>query len=90
MKNLKFRKCFFLGFFLLEKVFGDDLYRNRAFFDHKNIHLKKSQNLHPFKGVCPWFWSKILKVFQCFLLGSFVVENVFGDVLHRKQSFFDH
>ena len=53
VKNLKFLQCFLLGTFLLEKVLGDVLYRKLAFFDHKNIDLKKSQNLHFSKAVSP-------------------------------------
>ena len=59
VKNLKFLFSFRLGTFLLEKVFADVLYRKLAFFDHKNIHLKTSQNLNFSKVVSPWFWSKI-------------------------------
>ena len=41
VKNLKFRQWFFLGSFLLKKVFGDVLYRKLAFFDRKNIDRRK-------------------------------------------------
>ena len=51
VKNLKFRQWFFLGSFLLKKVFGDVLYRKLAFFDRKNIDIKKTQNLYFSKGV---------------------------------------
>ena len=30
-----------------------------AFLDYKNKNLKKSKNWDFFKGVSPWFWSKI-------------------------------
>ena len=33
---------------------------------------------------------KNLKFLFSFLLGTFLQENVFGDVLHRKLAFFDH
>ena len=59
VKNWKFRQCFLLGTFILEKVFGDVPYRKLGFFDHINIGLKKLQNLHFSKGVNPWFLSKI-------------------------------
>ena len=36
----------------------DVLYRKLTFFDHKNIDVKKSQNLHFLQVVSPWFWSK--------------------------------
>ena len=63
VKNFKFLSSFLLGSFLLENVFRDILYRKLAFFDHKNIDLKKSQNSHFSKGVSPWFWSKISSCF---------------------------
>ena len=64
VKNLKFLFSLHLGTLLLENVFGDVLYRKLAFFDHKNIGLKKSHNLHFLKVVSPWFWSKILNFFS--------------------------
>ena len=62
VQNLKFLHCFLLGTFLLEKVFADVLYRKLAFFKHKNIALKKSQNLHFFPKFA-FFWSKITTCF---------------------------
>ena len=55
VKSCKFLHCFILSTFGLEKVFCDVLYGKLAIFDHKNIVLKKSQNLHFFKGVSLWF-----------------------------------
>ena len=51
VKNLKFLQCFILGTFILEKVFGDVLYRKLDFYNHKNIDLKKSPKLHFSKGL---------------------------------------
>ena len=31
----------------------------KAFLDYRNKNLKKSKNWDFFKGVSPWFWSKI-------------------------------
>ena len=50
---------FFLAKIGQIKEFDDVLVRELALIDNKNIDLKKSQNLHFSKGVCPWFWSKI-------------------------------
>ena len=58
VKNLKFLQCFFLGTFLLEKVFGDVLYRKLACLDHRNFDLKKSQKLHFSKGLVHRFGQK--------------------------------
>ena len=41
-------------------MFNEVLDRQIAFVDYKNIDLKKSQNLHFFKGDGPWFFSKIM------------------------------
>ena len=40
-----------------KRVFGDVLYRKLAYFNHKDIDLKKSQNLHFPKGASPRFLS---------------------------------
>ena len=58
-KILKFLFSIFLSTFLLEKVFGDVLYRKQAYFDHKNIDLKNWQTFQFSKRVSPRFWSKI-------------------------------
>ena len=100
VKNLKFLFSSLLGTFLLEKVFGDVLYRKLAFFDHKNIDLKKSQNLRFSKGVSPRFWSKISNCFffQANLaykhfLAAFQIENqpflTIIILLHEKFLQFD-
>ena len=45
------------------KVFFELSERKKAFLDHNNIGFKNDQNLHFFKGVSPWFLSKIGNVF---------------------------
>ena len=42
-----------------ENVFYDILERKNKFLSYKNKKFKKSKNCHFFKGVSPWFWSKI-------------------------------
>ena len=73
VQNLKFLHCFLLGTFLLEKVFADVLYRKLAFFKHKNIALKKSQNLH--------FFGQKLPLALFFRFGKF------GGFVNRKLAF---
>ena len=48
------------------KFYGAVLHIEIGFLDHKNIDQKKSQNLHFFNGVSPWFFSKIV-IFSFFL-----------------------
>ena len=39
------------------------------------------------KGVNPWFWSKIGHFPSFFILGNIGQENVFYDILQRKNAF---
>ena len=48
---------------------------------------KKSKNLRFSKGVNPWFWSKNGYFSTFFLLGNIGEENVFYDILERKNAF---
>ena len=70
VKNLKFRQCFLLGLFLLEKVFRDVRYRQLAFFDHKNIDLNKSQFAFFQRGLS-MVLVKNFKLVYFFFLGKF-------------------
>ena len=49
--------------------------------------FRKSKNLVFSKGVSPWFWSKIGHFFIFFFLGNVGQENVFYDILQRKNVF---
>ena len=42
-----------------ENVFYDILEQKSAFLGYKNKKFKKWKNFHFWKGVDPWFWSKI-------------------------------
>ena len=54
-----FPSFFFLGNIGQENVFYDILQRKNVFLTYKNHKFKKSKNCNFFKGVSPWFWSKI-------------------------------
>ena len=56
MKSLFF---FFLGKIRQKKVIGNVLNRKLAFLDYKKNDLKRSKNLHFYRGVSPWFWPKL-------------------------------
>ena len=90
VKNLKFLWCFLLRTFILEKVFGDVIYRKLAFFDHKNIDLKKSQNLHFSKRVSAWFLVKNFKLVYFLFVNKFGLCTLFGGFLYRKVAFLNH
>ena len=69
-------------------MFYDILERKNAFLGYKNKKLKKWKNWHFSKGVSPWFWSKVgLFSTLFFLLGNIGQENVFYDILERKNAF---
>ena len=58
-----------------------------AFLGYKNKKFKKWKNWHFSKGVNPWFWSKNGHFSKFFFLGNIGQENVFYDILERKNAF---
>ena len=82
-----FFQLFFLGNIGQENVFDDTLEPKNAFLGYKNKKFKKSKNSHFSKGVNPWFWSKNDHFLKFFFVGSISEENVFYDILERKNAF---
>ena len=78
---------FFLDNIGQENVFYDILERRNAFLGYKNKNLKKSKNWFFFKGVNPFFWVQKWPFFQLFFLRNIGQENVFYDILERKNAF---
>ena len=70
-----------------ENVFYDMLERKNAFLGYKNKKFKKSKNWHFSRGVNPWFLSKNGLFTNVFFLGYIGQENVFYNILERKQVF---
>ena len=89
-KNGHFSNFFFLGNIGQENVFYDILERKNAFLSYKNKKFKKSKNWHFSKGVNPWFWSKNGHFSNFFFLGNIGQENVFYDILERKNAFLSY
>ena len=87
VQNWPFFHISFLGNIGQEKEFYDILERKNAFLGYKNKKFKKSKNWHFFKGVSPWFWSKIGHFSIFFLSSNIGQENVFYDILERKNAF---
>ena len=81
-----FQFFFFVGNLGQENVFYDILERKNAFLGYKNKKFQMSKNWHFSKGVNPWFWSKNGHFFNLFL-GNIGQENVFYDILERKNAF---
>ena len=75
----------FLGNIGQGSVFCDILKRKNAFLDYKKNKFKKLKNWHFCKGVNPCFWSKNGLFSNFFSLGNIGQENVFCDILKRKN-----
>ena len=86
IKKWPFFQLFFLGNIGQENVFYDILERKNDFLDYKDKKFKKSKNSHFFKGVNPSFWSKNGHCSKFFSLGNIGLENVFYDILVRKNA----
>ena len=69
--------------------FYDILVRKNACLGFKNKKFKKSKNSHISKEVNPWFWSKNGH-FPTFFFGNIGQENVFYDILERKNAFLSY
>ena len=82
-----FFQLFSLGNIGHKNVFCDSLERKNAFLGYKNKKFIKSKNWHFSKGVNPWFWSKNGHLSNFFFLGNVCHENVFYDILERKNAF---
>ena len=63
------------------------LERKNTFLGYKNKKFKKSKYWHFSKGVNPWFWSKNGNFLNFSFLGNLGQENVFYDILERKNAF---
>ena len=87
VQKWRFFHFFFLGNVGQENVFYDILERKIVFLGYKIKKLKKSKNGHFSKGVNPWFWSKNSHFSNFFFLGNIRQENVFYDILERKNAF---
>ena len=82
-----FFEVFFLGIIDQENVFYDILEEKNAFLGYKNKKFEQSKNRHFSKGVNPWFWSKNWNFFKFFCLSNTGQENVFYDILQRRNAF---
>ena len=81
----------FLPFFIGNRGQKNVFYileRKNAFLGDKNQKFKKSESWHFPKGVSSWFLNQNCPLFQLFsVLGNKDQENVFNDILERKNTF---
>ena len=85
--NIAILPTFFLGNIGQENVFYNILERKNVFLGYKKKKLKKSKHWDFSKGVNPWFWSKNGNYSNFFFLVNIGQENVFYDILQRKNAF---
>ena len=80
-----FFQLFFLGNFSQENVFYDILERVNLFLGFQNKNFKKQNNWHFCKGVMVLVqkWPFL----QVYFLANIGKENVFYDILERKNTF---
>ena len=62
-------------------------YEKKPFLGYRNKKFKKSKKWHFSKGVNLWFWSKNGHFSPFIFLGTLSQENVFYDILERKNAF---
>ena len=87
VQKLPFFQPSFLGNIGKENVFYYNLERKNAFLAYKNKKFKQSKNWNFSKALNPWFWSKNGHYCNFFFLGNIGQENVFYDILKRKNAF---
>ena len=86
-KNGHFSKLFLLGNIGQENVFYHNLEQKNSVVGYKKKKFKKSKNWHFFKVVNRWIRSKNGHSFKRFYFCTIGQENVFYDILQRKNSF---
>ena len=86
-KNGHFSNFFLLGNIGQENVFYNILEKKIAFLGYKNIKFKQSKNWHFLKSANPWLWSKNGHFSKFSFLVNIRQENVFFDILQRKNAF---
>ena len=82
-----FFQLYFLGNIGHENVFDDILGPKNAFLGYKNKQFKMSKNWPFSKGVNPWFWPKEGHYSNFFFFANIGQENIFDDILERKNVF---
>ena len=90
VKKWPFFHVFFKGNIGQENVFYDILERKNALLGYKIKNFKKWKNCHFSKGVSLWFWSKIGHFSIFFFKGNIGQENVFYDILERRNAFLSY
>ena len=81
---------YFLGNKRERNVFYDILERINVFQSIKTRSSKRRKNDIFYEGVNSWFWSKNSHFLHFLFLGVIGQENVFYDILERKNIFLEY
>ena len=87
VQKWRFLQLFFLGNLEQENVFYDILERKNSFLRYKKKKFKKSKNWHFWQGLTHGFGPKISIFPTSNFLSNLKKENVFYDILERKEAF---
>ena len=90
LQKWPFFQLFFFRNLDKENAFYDILERKNATLRYKNKTSEKAKNWHFPKGVNPWFWSKNGHFSNLLFLSNLGQENVFYDILARKNVILDY
>ena len=89
-KKWPFFHVFFLGNIGHENLFHNILGQKNVFLAYTTKKFEKSKNWDFSKGVNPWFWSKNGHFSMSFFFCNIGQENVFYNILERKNGFLAH
>ena len=64
--------------------------KENACLGYKRKKFKKAKNWHFLKRFNPWFWFQIAKFSNFFFLGNISQENVFYNIVERKNACLDY
>ena len=87
VQNWSFLHAFILGILGQEKVFHDILEGKNAFLGYKNKKFKNSKNWDFSKGGKSMVLVENWLFLHLFISANIVQENVFYDILERKNAF---
>ena len=87
VKKWLFFQVIFFRQYRQPKCLFNILEQKKAFLGYRNRKFKNLKNSHFSKGVNPCFWSKNNHFSNFYFLGKIGKENVFHDILERKNAF---
>ena len=85
VKTWKFHLCLFLDKIGYEMMFVDHRGEKQALLDYSNLEFTKWPHWDFYKGINPWFWSKIGNFLYVCFREKIRYEIIFDDYLVKEQ-----